>query len=271
MSCLEDSRLKTALQPASFSFQHSKTSSSLITWVCCRCPVVSWKSWLWQLINIIDRHWMSVNWWKTGTRTQNTRIWLQPNNKSFFHINQLAALLHKNSTKNSNILKMVAEEHQMGLLIAVPVYFVVLAGCSYWSHRWMERMEHDKVVDTSHGTLPWRAQVWTSHDNGWDFASLLVATQLLGCLIKWTKQDGLLFVGWRLFGVSAQLLWKTLSLQSRVWFANIYHALSAIVFGYFGTGLHLCKTSNICIHQSSVDFITDCFQSQFLRYTIVFL
>lgn len=47
--------------------------------------------------------------------------------------------------------------------------------------------------------------------------------------------------------------------------------LMAIVMGYVGTGLRLRKTSIIRNHQSPVDFITDRFQSQMLRYTIVFL
>jgi Na+/proline symporter len=47
--------------------------------------------------------------------------------------------------------------------------------------------------------------------------------------------------------------------------------LMAIVAGYFGTGLRLRKASIIRNHQSPVDFITDRYQSQLLRYTIVFL
>ena len=46
---------------------------------------------------------------------------------------------------------------------------------------------------------------------------------------------------------------------------------AAIVWGYFGTGIRLRKASNIRNHQSPVDFISDRFQSQFLRYTIVIL
>lgn len=45
----------------------------------------------------------------------------------------------------------------------------------------------------------------------------------------------------------------------------------AVVAGCFGTGLRLRKCSNLRDHQSPVDFITDRFQSQVLRYTVVFL
>ena len=44
-----------------------------------------------------------------------------------------------------------------------------------------------------------------------------------------------------------------------------------IFFGYFGTALRLRKASNIRNHQTPVDFITDRYQCQLLRYTIVFL
>jgi Na+/proline symporter len=47
--------------------------------------------------------------------------------------------------------------------------------------------------------------------------------------------------------------------------------LMAIVTGYFGTGLRLRKSSLLRNHQSPVDFITDRYQSQLLRYTVVFL
>jgi SSS family solute:Na+ symporter len=47
--------------------------------------------------------------------------------------------------------------------------------------------------------------------------------------------------------------------------------LMSVMTGYFGTGLRLRKSSMLRNHQSPVDFITDRYQSQMLRYTIVFL
>lgn len=47
--------------------------------------------------------------------------------------------------------------------------------------------------------------------------------------------------------------------------------MSSIVAGYFGTGLRLRKCSILRNHQSPVDFITDRYQSQILRYTVVTL
>ena len=45
----------------------------------------------------------------------------------------------------------------------------------------------------------------------------------------------------------------------------------ATVLGYVGTGLRLRKSSIVRNHQSPVDFITDRYQSQVLRYTVLFL
>jgi len=41
--------------------------------------------------------------------------------------------------------------------------------------------------------------------------------------------------------------------------------------GFMGTGLRLRKTSLVRNHQSPVDFITDRYQCQILRYTVLFL
>lgn len=48
-------------------------------------------------------------------------------------------------------------------------------------------------------------------------------------------------------------------------------SLMSVVAGCYGTGLRLRKMSVVRDHQSPVDFITDRFQSQVLRYTVVFL
>lgn len=48
-------------------------------------------------------------------------------------------------------------------------------------------------------------------------------------------------------------------------------AINSIVVGYFGTGLRLRKASILRNHQSPVDFITDRYQSQVLRYTVLVL
>mmetsp|Transcript_19526 Transcript_19526/g.45813 ORF Transcript_19526/g.45813 Transcript_19526/m.45813 type:complete len:167 (-) Transcript_19526:702-1202(-) len=48
-------------------------------------------------------------------------------------------------------------------------------------------------------------------------------------------------------------------------------AIFTIIWAYFGTMLRLRRASNIRNHQTPVDFITDRYQSQILRYTILTL
>jgi SSS family solute:Na+ symporter len=52
---------------------------------------------------------------------------------------------------------------------------------------------------------------------------------------------------------------------------SFFLSFQSILTGYFGTGLRLRKASLIRNHQSPVDYITDRYQSQLLRYTMVFL
>ena len=47
--------------------------------------------------------------------------------------------------------------------------------------------------------------------------------------------------------------------------------MAGVSWGLLGTGFRLRKVSQIRNHQSPADFITDRFQSQLLRYTVVFL
>lgn len=42
---------------------------------------------------------------------------------------------------------MVAQDYLTGLYVAVPTYFVLLGGATYWAYRRMERMKHEGVND----------------------------------------------------------------------------------------------------------------------------
>ena len=42
----------------------------------------------------------------------------------------------------------LSEEHMIGLYIAIPIYFALLCGASYWAHRRMERLVHNDISDT---------------------------------------------------------------------------------------------------------------------------
>ncbi|KAL7506888.1 hypothetical protein ACHAXN_004100 [Cyclotella atomus] len=140
---------------------------------------------------------------------------------------------------------MVAEQHLPGLYISVPIYFVLLGGCAYWAHRRMERMEHEHTAD----------KLSAHYLGGKDFGPWMTAGTIFASL----------FSGYTVIGVPNEAYntgWAALRWMSTIW---------AIVWGYFGTGIRLRKASNIRNHQSPVDFISDRFQSQFLRYTIVIL
>ncbi|KAL7547663.1 hypothetical protein ACHAWF_012122 [Thalassiosira exigua] len=141
---------------------------------------------------------------------------------------------------------MVAQEHKLGLFISVPVYFCILGGCAFWAHKRMERMEHDKVSDKL-----------TAHFlGGQNFGPLMTAGTVFASL----------FSGYTVIGVPNEA-YNTNGWLSLRWLGFIW----GVVFGYLGTGIRLRKSSNIRNHQSPVDFITDRYQSQLLRYTIVFL
>ncbi|KAL7547566.1 hypothetical protein ACHAWF_010859 [Thalassiosira exigua] len=141
---------------------------------------------------------------------------------------------------------MVAEEHQIGLYISIPVYFCVLGGCAFWANRRMAKMEHDNVND----------KLTAHYLGGRDFGVFLTAGTVFASL----------FSGYTVIGVPNEAYnskgWSSLRWLGFIW---------GVVFGYLGTGIRLRKSSNIRNHQSPVDFITDRYQSQLLRYTTVFL
>lgn len=140
---------------------------------------------------------------------------------------------------------MVSEEHRTGLYITVPVYFVLLVGAAYWAYRRMENMKHDEVTDT----------LSSHYLGGRDFGPLLTAGTLFASL----------FSGYTVIGVPNDAYAN--GFAATTWMPN----LLGVVVGYFGTGLRLLRTSLLRNHQSPVDFLTDRYQSQMLRYLIVFL
>jgi Na+/proline symporter len=95
---------------------------------------------------------------------------------------------------------MVSEQHQTGLLVAVPIYFLLLAGCAYWAHRRMERMEHDKVAD----------KLSAHYLGGRDFGPLMTAGTIFASL----------FSGYTVIGVPNEAYntgWAALQWMSTIW------------------------------------------------------
>ncbi|KAL3916705.1 MAG: hypothetical protein SGILL_005057 [Bacillariaceae sp.] len=140
---------------------------------------------------------------------------------------------------------MVSDANRTGLFVAVPVYFLILAGCAVWAYRRMEKMKHDGVQDKL------SAHYLGGRDFGpWLIAGTMFATQ---------------YSGYTVIGIPNEA-------YRMGWFALRWMpTFAGIVWGYFGTGCRLRQASEIRNHQSPVDFITDRYQSQVLRYTVVFL
>ncbi|KAL7554436.1 hypothetical protein ACHAWF_017879 [Thalassiosira exigua] len=110
----------------------------------------------------------------------------------------------------------------------------------------MERMEHDNVTD----------KLAAHFLGGQNFGPLMTAGTVFASL----------FSGYTVIGVPNEA-YSTKGWSSLRWIGITW----SVIWGYMGTGIRLRKSSNIRNHQSPVDFITDRYQSQLLRYTIVFL
>ena len=137
------------------------------------------------------------------------------------------------------------EDQLLGLYICIPVYFVLLGAAAFWAHKRMESLVHDKVSD----------QLSAHYLGGQSFGPLLTAGTVFASI----------FSGYTVVGIPNEA-------YNRGWTSLRWMPILFSVFiGYFGTALRLRKASNIRNHQTPVDFITDRYQSQLLRYTIVFL
>jgi len=140
---------------------------------------------------------------------------------------------------------MVSAENRTGLYVAVPVYFCLLATTAIWAYRRMEQMSNDKTAD----------KLSAHYIGGRNFGPLLITGTMFASL----------YSGYTVVGIPNEA------------FKNGWNALRwlptgfSVIWGLIGTGFRLQRLSQIRNHQSPVDFITDRFQSQLLRYTIVFL
>mmetsp|Transcript_616 Transcript_616/g.1462 ORF Transcript_616/g.1462 Transcript_616/m.1462 type:complete len:734 (-) Transcript_616:133-2334(-) len=140
---------------------------------------------------------------------------------------------------------MVSPENRKGLYITIPIYFCLLAGATYWAYRRMERMAHNKTAD----------KLSAHYIGGREFGPLIIT----GTLFAST------FSGYTVVGIPNEAF-RTGWLALR-WLPT----MAGVCWGLMGTGFRLRKVSQFRNHQSPADFITDRFQSQSLRYTVVFL
>lgn len=131
------------------------------------------------------------------------------------------------------------------LYVMIPIYFCMLAAVAVWSYMRNRKFKQEGISDA----------MSTHYLGGRSFGALVTAGTMFASL----------FSGYTVVGVPNEAF-KTGWLALR-WMPTAI----GIGLGYFGTGLRLRKMSLTRNHQSPVDFVTDRYQSQFLRYTIFFL
>eukprot|EP00523_Entomoneis_sp_CCMP467_P001185 CAMPEP_0168750260 /NCGR_PEP_ID=MMETSP0724-20121128/17173_1 /TAXON_ID=265536 /ORGANISM="Amphiprora sp., Strain CCMP467" /LENGTH=730 /DNA_ID=CAMNT_0008798261 /DNA_START=26 /DNA_END=2218 /DNA_ORIENTATION=+ len=139
---------------------------------------------------------------------------------------------------------MVSAENRTGLYVSIPVYFVVLGLSALWAYKRLEKMTTAGTDHLSGHYLGGRA-----------FGPLLTAGTVFASL----------FSGYTVVGIPNE------AYRSGFYSFRWMPATAMILLGYICTGLRLRKASMVRNHQTSADFITDRFQSQFLRYSIVLI
>lgn len=132
------------------------------------------------------------------------------------------------------------------MYVTVPLYFVLIACCAYWGQTKQRRMQADGVSDK--------------------LSSHYLGGRALGPLLTAGTIFASFYSGYTVVGIPNE------AFDRNGWMAFRWVAAGfSIITGYFGTGLRLRKAALVRNHKTPVDFITDRFQSQVLRYTILFL
>ena len=137
---------------------------------------------------------------------------------------------------------MVAEENRTGLYVAIPLYFTVLGVVAVFSHRRLKRMEQNCKTDMLTG----------HYLGGRSFGPLIIAGTIFASI----------FSGYTVVGVPDE------SYRKGFYGVRWLTSFAYINFGFICTGVRLRKASLVRNYSTSVDFITDRFRSQLLRYTI---
>lgn len=136
-----------------------------------------------------------------------------------------------------------------GLYVTIPLYFCVLFCCALWAHR--RNAEESQGVGGEGG-----ADRLSSHYLG---------GRKLGPILTTGTIFASFFSGYTVVGIPNEAYehgWLSLR-----WLAGSM----SIMLGYFGTSLRLRKAALVRNHKTPIDFITDRFQSQILRYTVLLL
>jgi sodium/proline symporter len=135
-----------------------------------------------------------------------------------------------------------------GLYVTIPIYFVLLLGCAIWANRTNRRQalrNGATVADT--------------------LSSHYLGGRSMGPILTTGSIFASFFSGYTVVGIPNEAYLH--GFTALRWLA----ATMAIVVGYVGTGLRLRKAAVVRNHKTPLDFITDRFQSQILRYTVLLL
>ena len=155
---------------------------------------------------------------------------------------------------------MVSEELRTGLYVSVPIYFGILGLATWWAHRHMKHLNSKAAAAaaTSEGGTD---DVTRSHH----LQSHYLGGRTFGPIMTAGTVFASLFSGYTIVGIPNDAYYA--GFLSFLWVP----AFVLVIAGYALTGIRLRKASQVRNHQTPVDFITDRFQSQYLRFSIVLI
>ena len=140
---------------------------------------------------------------------------------------------------------MVSEDNRKLLYATVPMYFVFIGVCAVYAHMKQKQLQATGVADR--------------------LSSHYLGGRAIGPLLTTGTVFASYYSGYTVVGIPNEA-------YSNGWMALRWVVSGfGIITGYFGTGLRLRKAALVRNHKTPVDFITDRFQSQLLRYTVLFL
>ncbi|CAJ1951662.1 unnamed protein product [Cylindrotheca closterium] len=139
---------------------------------------------------------------------------------------------------------MPAEDHVTSVIATFSGYSVILVGIGVWAYK------REKALKAAH-----QDEMTAHYLGGRSFGPIMTAATVFASL----------FNGFSIIGAPSESFYR--GFFSLTWIVSVV----GIISGYFATGLRLRRASEVRNHQSSVDFITDRFQSQYCRASIMLL
>lgn len=139
---------------------------------------------------------------------------------------------------------MPAEDHVTAVVGTFAAYSVVLFGIGVYAYR------REKALKAAH-----QDEMTAHYLGGRSFGPIMTAATVFASL----------FNGFAVIGAPSESFYR--GFFSLTWIVSVV----GLIGGYFATGLRLRRASEIRNHQSPVDFITDRFQSQYCRTSIILL